>query len=61
MKIGISACSNGHLPEWQDQITELEQVLDNMNIETALSPHIIITCEKTPSDEVGCGMNRTDV
>jgi len=46
MKIGISACSNGHLPEWQDQITELEQVLDNMNIETALSPHIIITCEK---------------
>ena len=24
MKIGISACSNGHLPEWQDQITELE-------------------------------------
>ena len=26
MKIGISACSNGHLPEWQDQITELEQV-----------------------------------
>lgn len=46
MKIGISACSNGHLPEWQDQITELEQVLDNMNIETALSPHIMRTIDE---------------
>ncbi len=27
MKIGISACSNGHLPEWQDQITELSRVM----------------------------------
>ena len=25
------------------------------------SKTIIITCEKTPSDEVGCGMNRADV
>ena len=46
MKIGISACSNGHLPEWQDQITELEQVLSNMNIETALSPHIMRTIDE---------------
>ena len=46
MKVGISACSNGHLPEWQDQITELEQVLDNMNIETALSPHIMRTIDE---------------
>ena len=46
MKIGISACSNGHLPEWQDQITELEQVFDNMNIETALSPHIMRTIDE---------------
>ena len=46
MKIGISACSNGHLPEWQDQITELEQVLDNMNIETALSTHIMRTIDE---------------
>jgi len=41
MKVGISACSNGHLPEWQNQITELEQVLNDMSIETVLSPHII--------------------
>ncbi len=46
MKVGISACSNGHLPEWQDQITELEQILNNMNIETALSPHIIRTIDE---------------
>ena len=46
MKIGISACSNGHLPEWQDQITELEQVFDNMNIETALSLHIMRTIDE---------------
>ncbi|XME04492.1 hypothetical protein QYZ88_018540 (plasmid) [Lachnospiraceae bacterium C1.1] len=24
MKVGISACSNGHLPEWQDQIKTLK-------------------------------------
>ncbi len=46
MKVGISACSNGHLPEWQDQITELEQVLNSMNIETVLSPHIMRTIDE---------------
>ena len=46
MKVGISACSNGHLPKWQDQITELEQVFNNMNIETVLSPHIMRTIDE---------------
>ncbi|MCR5747838.1 MAG: LD-carboxypeptidase [Lachnospiraceae bacterium] len=45
MKVGISACSNGHLPEWQEQISELEQVLIDMDIETVLSPHIIRTID----------------
>jgi len=46
MKVGISACSNGHLPEWQDQIKLLENVLDSMNIEAVLSPHIIRTVDE---------------
>lgn len=43
MKVGISACSNGHKLEWQDQITELVDVLRGMDIEAELAPHIIRT------------------
>ena len=46
MKVGISACSNGHLPEWQNQIAELEEVLKGMSIETVLSPHIMRTLDE---------------
>ena len=46
MKVGISACSNGHLPEWQNQIAELEEVLKGMSIETVLSPHIMRTVDE---------------
>ena len=46
MKVGISACSNGHLSEWQNQIAELEEVLKGMSIETVLSPHIMRTLDE---------------
>ena len=46
MKVGISACSNGHLPEWQDQIKTLKKVLASMNIEAALVTHIIKTTDE---------------
>jgi muramoyltetrapeptide carboxypeptidase LdcA involved in peptidoglycan recycling len=46
MKVGISACSNGHLPEWRNQISELEKVLKDMNIETVISPHIMRTVDE---------------
>ncbi|WP_044916845.1 MULTISPECIES: LD-carboxypeptidase [unclassified Butyrivibrio] len=45
IKVGISACSNGHLPEWQEQLTELEKVLSDMNIGTDFSPHIMRTVD----------------
>jgi len=40
MKVGICACSNGHLPEWQSQIKELEKALNNEGIETFF--HLIL-------------------
>ncbi|MCR4743918.1 MAG: LD-carboxypeptidase [Lachnospiraceae bacterium] len=46
MKVGISACSNGHLPEREEQIKLLENVLESMNIEAVLSPHIIKTVDE---------------
>lgn len=46
MKVGISACSNGHLPEWQDRIKTLKKVLASMNIEAALVTHIIKTTDE---------------
>ena len=41
MKVGLSACSNGHMPEWEDQIEELKEVLSSMNIDASVVPHII--------------------
>ena len=46
MKVGIAACSNGHLSKWQGQITELEKALHGMKLETVLSPHIIRTIDE---------------
>ena len=40
MKVGLSACSNGHINEWEYQIDELVQVLNGFGIETVLAPHI---------------------
>lgn len=45
MKIGLSACSNGHLPEWEVQITELVDVLRNVGIESVPAQHIIRTVD----------------
>jgi muramoyltetrapeptide carboxypeptidase LdcA involved in peptidoglycan recycling len=41
MKVGLSACSNGHSNEWAFQIDELEEVLSSMGIETVRAPHIM--------------------
>ena len=45
MKVGISACSNGHLHEWEGQIKELSDVLKSMNIEAVTAPHIMRTVD----------------
>ncbi len=45
MRVGLSACSNGHLPEWEDQVKELSDVLGNMGIEAVSAPHIIRTTD----------------
>ena len=45
MKVGLSACSNGHLHEWENQITELQEVLKGMNIDAVCVPHIIRTID----------------
>lgn len=39
--IGISACSNGHRSEWQNQIDELCDVLKSMEMEPVLASHIM--------------------
>ena len=43
MKVGLSACSNGHMPEWEGQITELKEVFKSMDIDSVCVPHIIRT------------------
>ena len=40
-KVGLSSCSNGHHPEWEDQIDKLIQVLADMGIEAVRAEHII--------------------
>lgn len=45
MKIGLSACSSGHLPEWEGQITELVDVLRNIGIEAVPAQHIMRTVD----------------
>lgn len=46
MKAGISACSNGHMQEWKNQVDELVKTLKGMEIEPVLSPHIYATIDE---------------
>ena len=46
MKVGLSACSSGHMPEWQDSIVELVDVLKTMDIEAVQAPHILRTIDE---------------
>ncbi len=43
MRVGISACSNGHLKEWEYQIDELIKILKDFGIEPVLASHIMST------------------
>ena len=45
MKVGLSACSNGHINEWEYQVDELVQVLNGFGIEPVLVPHIKATVD----------------
>ncbi|SEL56581.1 Muramoyltetrapeptide carboxypeptidase LdcA (peptidoglycan recycling) [Butyrivibrio sp. ob235] len=40
MKVGLSACSDGHIKEWEYQVDELVQALKGFGIEALLAPHI---------------------
>ena len=40
MKVGLSACSDGHIKEWEYQVDELIQVLKDFDIDPVLAPHI---------------------
>ena len=40
MKVGLSACSDGHIKEWEYQVDELAHVMKNFGIEPVLAPHI---------------------
>ena len=46
MRVGISACSNGHLKEWEYQIDELTAVLKGFEIEPVFAPHILVTTDE---------------
>jgi muramoyltetrapeptide carboxypeptidase LdcA involved in peptidoglycan recycling len=45
MKVGLSACSSGHLPEWEDQIAELVGVFKEYGVEAVPAQHIIRTVD----------------
>ncbi|WP_026495333.1 LD-carboxypeptidase [Butyrivibrio sp. WCD3002] len=45
MKVGLSACSSGHLPEWEGQITELVDIFRENGIEAVPAQHIIRTVD----------------
>ncbi len=45
MRVGISACSNGHLKEWEYQIDELTTVIKGFGIEPVIAPHIKATTD----------------
>ena len=52
MKVGLSACSNGHISEWEYQVDELVQVLKGLGIEPVLVPHInAVTDDFSGTDE----------
>ncbi len=54
MKAGLSACSSGHMAEWEGQITELVDALKDMEIEAVPASHII----RTVDDFSGSDMER---
>ncbi|WP_026669424.1 LD-carboxypeptidase [Butyrivibrio sp. AE3006] len=54
MKVGLSACSSGHLPEWEDQIAELVGVFKENGVEAVPAQHII----RTVDDFSGTDMER---
>ena len=41
MKVGISACSNGHNKEWEPQIREISDVLRGLGIEPVPADHLV--------------------
>ncbi|MBR0153130.1 MAG: LD-carboxypeptidase [Lachnospiraceae bacterium] len=52
MKVGISACSNGHPKEWQPQIEKLVQELRAFGVEAVLAGHVLAeTDEFSGSDQ----------
>ncbi len=46
MKIGLSACSNGHIADWMPELDKLEDVLTGMGIEAVRAPHILDKTDK---------------
>ena len=52
MKVGLSACSNGHSKEWTYQISELVNILNKMDIDSVLAQHIEASIDEfSGSDE----------
>lgn len=43
MKVGLSACSDGQLKEWEQQNTELRKILVGMGVESVMAEHIYAT------------------
>ncbi len=41
MRVGISACSNGHAEEWTDQIDKLSDILGRFGIEAVPADHLV--------------------
>ena len=46
MKVGLAACSNGHIADWMPELDKLEDVLDSMGIEAVRAPHILDKIDK---------------
>ena len=40
MKVGLSACSDGQLKEWEQQNNELRKILAGMGVESVMAEHI---------------------
>ena len=40
MKVGLSACSDGQLKEWEQQNNELRRILAGMGVESVMAEHI---------------------
>ncbi len=51
MRVGLSACSNGHRKEWMHQINELIDVLKTMDVEPVLVKHIETKIDEFSGDD----------